>query len=177
MIGSGTADGHVPFPEDLAVWLEDFPVATEEVGPGSIDVSTTRTSTMTVAGARATLIHATTRFVAAPDLESSLKLIFAEAANTGDRCARPRQQRLDSLHRLRWPGPRHDLPRTGRSILGGNPGGGARLLAVHGRLMDPMRRNLTPHELGNALELTLNTDVAPHRLCRGRRSSMAAGLS
>lgn len=82
-IWSGVADGHVPFPDDLAAWLESFPEVTEEVGPGSVEITASGATPTTVSGSPATSVDASTRFVADPQLESTLNLVFAESANLG----------------------------------------------------------------------------------------------
>lgn len=80
---SGLAEGHVPWPDDLAAWLADNPEPTEEEGLGSIDVTVTGVSERTVGGAAASVIEATSSFNAPSGVEASADLIAIGAEADG----------------------------------------------------------------------------------------------
>lgn len=74
---SGTENSFVAWPDDLATWLEMFPVVTDPDGFGSIDIVPTEESTTTVNGASATVIDATTSAGLNADMANTLDLIVS----------------------------------------------------------------------------------------------------
>jgi hypothetical protein len=97
LIWAGLDDGHVAWPDDLAAWLEDFPVRSDEEGPGSVDIVLDGTSQATVAGEPATVIDATTAFTAEAGLEASINLIVSDVEPFG-----PDVLVLDGAGRIRF---------------------------------------------------------------------------
>jgi hypothetical protein len=97
LIWSGTDAGHVAWPDDLAAWLDDFPVRTEEEGPGSVEITPEGTSRTTVSGHEATVVDTTTSFTATAGLEESINLIVSEVETFG-----PDVLVLDGQGRMRF---------------------------------------------------------------------------
>ncbi|MGH2445532.1 MAG: hypothetical protein ACRDGD_05780 [Candidatus Limnocylindria bacterium] len=82
-IWGGLGEGLMPWPEDLAAWLADYPVATEPTGPGSLEVTLASETETTVDGGAASVIAATSAFSADPAAEASMNFISPESANLG----------------------------------------------------------------------------------------------
>lgn len=83
-IWGGLEEGLMPWPEDLVAWMADYPVVTEESGPGSLDLTVAGESETTVGGEAARVIDATATFTQFPDaVEAAMNYISAEPANLG----------------------------------------------------------------------------------------------
>jgi hypothetical protein len=77
-VWGGLDEGYMPWPDDLVAWLDEYPVVTDDAGPGSLAVNLARETARTIDGEAATVIDARYNFWADREFEGSVTFISTE---------------------------------------------------------------------------------------------------